>query len=201
MIRVRPAGRFTLSFLLTCAIGAAGCTEAPMAPDAVPLGDNTALQGGVQPQQPWQIQATVAVTPAPPPAGCLAYLTSVIEGTATYLGRFSGTGSTCITSQVAPDSNPPFTPKGPGPYATAEFTNPLWTLTAANGDELRLEGYDSVAVISLTDNSLKGAGRMRVVGGTGRFEGATGDAAVSGLNDDGVGPDDFSGRGWIRFDR
>lgn len=115
------------------------------------------------------------------------------------LGRFSGVGSTCITDQVAPDPDPPFTPAGPAPYATATFTNPRWTLTAANGDELWLEN-DAVAVLSLADMSLEAHGTQRIVGGTGRFAGATGEAAITGVNEDGQGPDDFGGYGWIRFD-
>ena len=147
----------------------------------------------------WHIRAGVATTPAGPIEGCLVYFTSVIEGHATHLGTFQGVGSTCVTAQIAPDSDPPFHPAGPGPYARATFHNPRWTLTAANGDELWLEGYDATAVISLADDSLIGEGRMRVVGGTGRFEGATGTARVGATNHDGVGPDDFFGDGWIRF--
>lgn len=151
------------------------------------------------PRKAWRIDATVAVTPAAPPAGCAVYFTSVIEGHATHLGTFSGVGSTCITGVIQPDPNPPFLPAGPAPYFTAEFYNPLWTLTGANGDELWLESYDAVAVFSMVDNSLVAEGRMRVVGGTGRFAGATGDAMVGAVNEDGIGPDDFSGSGWISY--
>jgi hypothetical protein len=83
---------------------------------------------------------------------------------------------------------------------TADFTNPRWALRAASGDELWLESFDAVAVISLADGSLRAEGRQRIVGGTGRFAGATGEAMVGAVNDDGLGPDDFSGSGWIRYD-
>jgi hypothetical protein len=127
------------------------------------------------------------------------FFPSVIEGHARHLGSFGGVGSTCVTDQIAPDADPPFLPAGPPPYATASFYNPRWTLTAANGDELWLESSDATAVLSLVDNSLIGEGSMRVVGGTGRFEGATGMARVGATNDDGLGPDDFYGDGWIRY--
>jgi hypothetical protein len=149
--------------------------------------------------RPWHIRAAVQTTPADPPAGCIVYFTSVITGTATHLGRFSGAGSTCVTDVVQPDPDPPFVPSGPPPYFTATFTNPLWTLTGANGDQIRIESTRAVAVISLVDGSLKGVGAQRILGGTGRFRGATGEAEVGAVNDDGEGPDDFRGDGWIRY--
>lgn len=149
---------------------------------------------------PWRISATVATTPAPPPAGCLIYFTSVIEGHATHLGAFSGVGSTCVTGAIQPDPDPPFLPAGPPPYMTAHFHNPLWTLTAANGDQLWLANVDAVAVISAADGSFRAEGRQQIIGGTGRFAGATGEAMVGAVNDDGQGPDDFAGSGWIRYD-
>jgi len=184
-------------FVLPLVAGLASCSQSPAAPtieSAVGAGGQVSSQ-----QLPWLIQATVATTPAPPPAGCLAYFTSVIEGTATHLGRFTGTGSTCITDQVAPDPSPPFTPAGPGPYATAQFTNPRWTLVAANGDELWLEAPEAVGVFSLANMAFKAQGRQVIVGGTGRFDNATGEAQVGALNDGTQPADDFSGRGWIRF--
>jgi hypothetical protein len=199
MTRFRLTMHSTLSLIVLLAAGGAGCTRAPLAPDAVELSANGSASRGRSQQLPWRIRATVAVTPALPPPGCLAYFTSVIEGTATHLGRFSGVGSTCITDQVAPDPDPPFTPAGPAPYATATFTNPRWTLTAANGDELWLEN-DAVAVLSIANLSLEAHGTQRIVGGTGRFAGATGEAEITAVNEDGQGPDDFGGYGWIRFD-
>jgi hypothetical protein len=184
----------------------AGCSrESPSGPEdtaAVVESDiGTPVTSGARaPSRAWHIRAGVATTPAAAPAGCLLYFTSVITGHATHLGAFSGEGSTCITGLIQPDPDPPFVPAGPGPYFTAAFVNPSWTLTASNGDQLFIENYDAVAVISLVDNSLRAEGRMRIVGGTGRFAGATGEALVGAVNDDGQGPDDFSGSGWIRYD-
>ena len=199
----RPVARLVAASALVAVIGcsdpaapAGGPAVALLAPSAEAPRPQLAVEGG---SRAWHIRASVSVTPATPPDGCLAYFTSVIQGHATHLGRFEGVGTTCVTAQVAPDPDPPFRPAGPPPYATATFHNPGWTLTAANGDELWLEGLESTAVLSAIDMSLIAEGRMRVVGGTGRFEGATGTASVGATNDDGVGPDDFYGNGWIRY--
>lgn len=155
--------------------------------------------------RPMKISAGVAfvgeVVPAPAP--CLQLFNSEINGTATHLGRFNGVGSTCILEIVAPDPDPPYPAPGPPPYATATFSNPLWTLTAANGDELWLEAPRGTCVLSLVDNSLlcQGSGEpvQFIVGGTGRFAEATGELVPHAINEDGQGPDDFESEGWIRF--
>lgn len=185
-----------LLVLAGCDSPAVPAASNPVAPDGSAILETASRPDAVR---PWHIRATVATTPAPPPAGCVIYFTSVIEGHATHLGAFSGIGSTCLTGVIQPDPDPPFVPAGPPPYFTADFTNPLWTLTASNGDELWLVGDQAVAVISLTDNSLSARGTHRIVGGTGRFAGATGEARVGAVNEDGQGPDDFAGTGWIRF--
>jgi hypothetical protein len=70
-----------------------------------------------------------------PLAQCLiGHFKSMIMGHATHLGKFSGVGSTCI-STLEPDADPPFLPPGPPPYFTASFSNPRWVLTAASGDD------------------------------------------------------------------
>jgi hypothetical protein len=176
----------------------AGCSSSPIAPDAALGGASVDDQARAAHRLPWRISATVAVTEVPPPAGCLAFFTTVIEGTATHLGEFTGTGTTCVLSQT-PDPDPPFTPDGPPPYATAEFTNPRWTLTAANGDELWLETPGAVGVFSLANKAFKAEGAQVIVGGTGRFAGATGEAQVGATNDGTQLADVFSGQGWIQF--
>ena len=70
---------------------------------------------------------------------------------------------------------------------------------AANGDELWLEAPDAVGVFSLANMAFKAERRQVVVGGTGRFEDATGEAAVGAVNDGTQAADDFSGEGWIQF--
>jgi hypothetical protein len=191
-----------MSLLLPVALVVSACTDSPVAPSAGGLNAAAAPPiGELAATLPWRIKATVATTPASPPVGCVVFFTSVIEGTATHLGRFAGAGTTCVLDQIAPDPDPPFLPAGPPPYVTANFTNPRWTLTSSSGDELWIESVEAVAVISLTDGSLRAEGRQRILGGTGRFAGATGEATIGAANEDGQGPDDFEGRGWILFRR
>ena len=135
----------------------------------------------------------------PPPAGCLAFFNTIITGHATHLGAFEGVGNTCILDQIAPDPDPPFLPPGPPPYLTAQFSNPRWVLTGQHGDELWIESVEGVAVISLANGALRAKGIQKIVGGTGRFAGATGLVKAMGINEDGLGGDDFRSSGWIRF--
>jgi hypothetical protein len=136
----------------------------------------------------------------PPDAPCLQQLSSAILGNATHLGRFEGVGSTCILDVVAPDPDPPFAAPGAPPYATAAFSNPLWVLTAANGDELWLRTVEATAVCRLENFSqCRVSGTHVIIGGTGRFAGATGELSSRAINEDGEGPDDFESRGWILY--
>lgn len=190
----------TMLLFVTGALMAPACADHPIATG--PAAESLEPAFGAAVSGPMRISAGVLLTGevVPPPAPCLQLFNSVIEGTATHLGRFHGVGSTCIVDVIAPDPDPAFMPAGPAPYITASFTNPVWVLTAANGDELWLEGHSAVAVISLADNSLRAAGAHTIIGGTGRFAGATGELESGAVNDDGLGPDDFESSGWIRFD-
>lgn len=141
-------------------------------------------------------------TPLPQCLG--GHFSSVLEGHATHLGGFRGTGSTCILTAV-PDEAPPFLPPGPPPYIRAEFTNPLWVLRAANGDELWLEATEAVAVLGGVNpadgsyTSLAARGTTRIIGGSGRFAAATGELQTTAVNEDGQGADDARAEGWIRY--
>ena len=149
-----------------------------------------------------RFRVTFVAPVVPPPAPCLTLVRTTLEGHATHLGRFTGTGSTCILVDLANptvDPDPPFTAPGPAPYVTAPFTNPRWTLTAANGDQLWMRSDDAVAVLSATDRSLRAAGTTLVVGGTGRFVQARGVLQTSAVNEDGLGPDDATSTGWITY--
>lgn len=199
---------------LLAAFGLLACSEAT-APDGGPLGARTAdeetsatptaaTQAAARATRPMRITGTVAlVSPiVPTPTPCFQAANSVLGGHALHIGRFEGTGQTCILTDLSsamPDPNPPFTPAGPPPYITAEFTNPLWVLTAPNGDELWLQSLDAVVVISGVDNSLRAEGTHTIIGGTGRFADATGELRTFAINDDGLGPDDFQSEGWIVY--
>jgi hypothetical protein len=155
---------------------------------------------------PMRMTFTVEVqgpVPDPLPECAVAHLASALEGTASYLGQFRGIGSTCIRSLV-PDPDPPFPPPGPAPWATASFSNPLWVLTAANGDELWLRASDATAVLGIDPNdgsftSLASRGTHVIIGGTGRFADANGELRTIAVNEDGQGPDDVYSEGWIRY--
>lgn len=177
------------------------CTEPTMAPvpdDGAVSFVRTARPGA----RPMRIVGTITfVGTYEPVAPCLVHLRSVLSGRATHLGRFDGYGSTCLQIDPAtavPDPAPPFVPAGPPPYITAPFSNPLWVLRAANGDELWLATTEAVAVLSV-DGSVRAEGTHVILGGTGRFAGATGLLASVGENADGRGPDDLRSEGWIRF--
>ena len=66
------------------------------------------------------------------------------------------------------------------------------TFTAANGDELRLTNVGSNTRTGPT--TIAFTGTMTVVGGTGRFTGATGQLSAAGT------ADLVSGKGWITLD-
>jgi hypothetical protein len=83
------------------------------------------------------------------PVAGIAYLHVAGEGQATHLGRFTVTGDVGVTVATG-------IPQG------------TWTLTAANGDMLFL------AMGGHGIDPTHGFGAFTVVGGTGRFQGATG---------------------------
>lgn len=84
------------------------------------------------------------------PVAGIAYLHVEGEGQATHLGRFTVTGDVAVT------------------VATG-IAQGTWTLTAANGDMLFLAMAGRPGI-----DPTHGVGAFTVVGGTGRFRGATG---------------------------
>ena len=187
--------------LLAAGIAACGDPSLPMSAET-PTPDPAF---SVDVTRPMMISAGVLAVGevVPPPDPCVRKFNLEIKGTATHLGRFEGVGSTCVLEAIAPDPDPPFLPAGPAPYFTAIFSNPLWVLTTANGDELWLEAPHGVCVFSLVDNSMlceePEASVHFIIGGTGRFANATGELISGAVNEDGMGPDDFESHGWIRY--
>jgi len=203
LITIRRGVRAAL-LSLSVTFTATACSDATAPEAAAPAFDQVSASADGHARRPLRIWGTVAlVSPIiPTPAPCFQAANSELAGIASHMGRFEGTGSTCILTNLAtvtPDPDPPFTPAGPPPYVTAQFTNPLWVLTAANGDELWLQALDAVAVISGVDGSLRAEGTHTIVGGTGRFTGATGELRTMARNDDGLGPDDFRSEGWVVY--
>lgn len=132
-------------------------------------------------------------TPLAPSASCPLHFQSEGSGVATHLGRLHATGTTCgFNLRVVTD--PPFDPGGQPPYMVGEFINEA-TWTAANGDELNTTTH-GVFVQSLTDGSSGVRGTMTIHGGTGRFDGATGEA----LGHRDADEDAISISGWIDYD-
>lgn len=130
-----------------------------------------------------------------PPAGCTFFFPTSQVGRATHLGNFRGTGATCGNPQGPPTETPPFWDHEPAPpYLVADFTNEMvWT--AANGDELWLRPNEGVFVQSVVTMEATVRGTLRIAGGTGRFQGASGTLAVTGGRESGETGDhlEFSG--------
>jgi hypothetical protein len=84
------------------------------------------------------------------PVAGIAYAHVEGQGQATHLGRFTETGDSAVDVATG----------------NAQGT---WTLTAANGDMLYLE-FEAKP----TSDHTHGDGAFTIVGGTGRFEGASG---------------------------
>jgi hypothetical protein len=82
-------------------------------------------------------------------------------GNATHLGRLTTNQSHCATP------------------TSLSFTDGLFTLTAANGDQLR--GTYSGAFVPLDPPLFTIDGEFTFTGGTGRFTGATGGGDASGV--------------------
>jgi len=117
---------------------------------------------------------------ANPPAGCLLAIETTQTGNATHLGQFTGAGGTCVTGQDGPLQTPPFWDHAAAPpYLVMDFTNEMvWT--AANGDQLWLRPNGGVFVMSGSNGATSVRGHLTIAGGTGRFEGASGEMSVTG---------------------
>lgn len=144
------------------------------------------------PAKPFKGAFTAVEVQLSPTSDCPVLVGGSQHGRATHLGAFSGPTITCgFNLQVM--VSPPFNPGGGPPYLVAQFTNEAaWT--AANGDELEVEAA-GVFVQSLPDGISGVRGTITVVGGTGRFAGATGEAQG---RRDGAAPVTFEG--WMEYD-
>lgn len=154
------------------------------------IGSGTAIAD--TPAKPFQGAFMAADVQLPPTSDCPVLVGGSQHGRATHLGEFSGASITCgFDLQVM--VSPPFNPGGGSPYLVAQFTNEAaWT--TANGDELVVETV-GVFVQSLPDGISGVRGTLTVVGGTGRFAGATGQA--QGRRD---GAAQVTFEGWIDYD-
>lgn len=131
---------------------------------------------------------------AAPPPGCEAFFLTAQEGTATHLGHYTGTGTTCAFNGQLGVLDSPIDPQGaPPPYFVTDFSVEQ-THVAANGDMLEISGT-GVLVQSLIDGSRVFFGNATIDGGTGRFAGATGT-----FNIEAARGEDPRFDGWMVFD-
>jgi hypothetical protein len=106
-------------------------------------------------ERPFALNGTGVATLITDGAGHLIGATPTGSGTATHLGQWTVTGNVNYT----PDSNGVLHSSGSA------------TLTAANGDKLQIQIDGILDPVAGVDQGV-----FHIVGGTGRFEGATGDA-------------------------
>ena len=106
-------------------------------------------------ERPFALSGTGVATIITDEAGHLIGANPTGSGTATYLGQWTVTGNV----NYIPDSNGVLRSSG------------LATITAANGDKLQVQIDGILDPVAAIDQGV-----FHFVGGTGRFEGATGDA-------------------------
>lgn len=103
------------------------------------------------------------------------------EGHATHLGRFTETESSCLD------------------FATFALTLGEFTMTAANGDELWGE-FEASASFDPPPPNANLSCTWELVGGTGRFVGATGAGVCVDSRQLGDGTSRIGFDGWIAYD-
>jgi hypothetical protein len=106
-------------------------------------------------ERPFALSGTGVATLITDEAGHLIGATPTGSGTATHLGQWTVTGNVTYT----PDSNGVLHSGGSA------------TITAANGDKLQVQIEGILDPVAAVDQGI-----FHIMGGTGRFEGATGDA-------------------------
>lgn len=125
-----------------------------------------------------------ANTESPPsgevPDGCVGFIETTQEGRGTHIGRFTGTGSTCVRQADQRDDPPIWDHEPAPPYLVAvDFVaENVWV--ASNGDELWVRSGASLFVQSLKTGAATVRADLEILGGTGRFAGASGVLVVTG---------------------
>ncbi len=109
--------------------------------------------------------------------------TTTGSGQASHLGAVIGTATDCVT------------PTSPVTYS---FTNGNLVVTAANGDQLRVQ-YAGTLAPTATQPIFAITGTYRIVGGTGRFASASGTGAIGGVENLATGQGQLSLNGTISY--
>lgn len=163
-MRYRRITSVSAAAALTTAL-ALGCN--PSSTPLAPGGTAEAVRGATAAAEQVPFKGTFEATgsPAEVPGDRCPVLTVEIHGTgnATHLGSLTTHQSHC----VAPPS--------------LGLTDGVFTLTAANGDELR--GIYVAELLPLEPPLFTIDGEFTFTGGTGRFAGATGGGDASGVQD------------------
>lgn len=135
--------------------------------------------------------------PPTPHAGCAVHFATSQTGQVRGLGVFSGTGATCLPAPPQQTQDPPHFFYDPAPpYFVAAFENEMvWTFAAG---DLHLSPNEGVFVRSAATGQASVLGVLRVNGGTGKFEGASGELEVRSASEDGL---ELDFEGTIRFQR
>jgi hypothetical protein len=152
-----------LVLALGCAVAGAGCESASTEPSAPP---SVARGGSDLPfSESYSAAGTITSSPSCPAGTLLVELAG--GGTATHIGRYTISNSHCLD------------------LATGVFTNGTFLKTAPNGDQLigTYGGGGSILEPPLPP-TLVGrfaiTGTIVFTGGTGRYAGASGTAAMTG---------------------
>ncbi|MEQ8330920.1 MAG: hypothetical protein RH859_10725 [Longimicrobiales bacterium] len=167
--------------LILAGVLMAGCTEFPTEPaeQVLAFGHKSSH---AQPFRGRHVSQTADASGVACDAGQLAGRSIIVRGNATHLGRYSGDASACIVPT--------------GPLSLVSATARM-TLIAANGDEVWLQmdpadpqmwevTFPEPGVVAVTSE-----GGFDVVGGTGRFDDATGHVRVTSSR---VGSEDTEAR-------
>lgn len=182
--------RHALKFAAVVSIAAASltltsCTDGLLSPapsdaHATPDAERSLGRQGGAVATPFRARFTTDLAGLAPDAACGAgpfvfRNTQVGSGQATHLGRFQTQMSFCVDVADLFDNNPPDDPMG---QLVDGESIPYWdgagTLTAANGDELRIAIAGEILPSTDPEFDFEFADPFTFEGGTGRFEGATG---------------------------
>lgn len=180
--------RSRLLVLVLALLSAQGCDQFPFSPRD---GTLTLPMSGS-----WE--SSESPPSATPPAGCLLHVETTQSGGASVIGDFTGTGETCVTA-AQPSDTPPLWDHAPAPpYLVAKFDSRM-TWVTNTGDEVWVTATAADFVQSQANGATTVSGVLTIGGGTGRYEGASGEMAVSGGRDPGEPGDVLSFDGEIRL--
>ena len=135
-------------------------------------------------QRPMAGQFTAIAAPAAPRCGANALtLGFEISGTATHLGALTGSGSNCTEFTLA--------------SSAVAVWDGMATFTAADGSTLTStsEGTQDAPVAGRATFSID----HTIIGGTGRFDGASGEWVVTGVIDFTTGTIEGRVTGWLSY--